>query len=77
MIAPQISCANCGCHLFKVIFTDSSNNICLGHESEDILNKNKNKTKKRLFPQFQLIPILRFQVMHEYVCFIAHIDFVE
>ena len=27
--------------------------------------KNKNKTKNPLFPKFQLIPILRFWVMHE------------
>ena len=38
-------------------------------------NKNKNKTKKPLFPKFQLIPILRFWVMHDYVCFIAPIDY--
>ena len=29
--------------------------------------------KTSLFPKFQLIPILRFQVMHDYVCFIAPI----
>ena len=34
----------------------------------------KIETKKSLFPKFQLIPILRFQVMHDYVCFIAPID---
>ena len=50
----------------KGIFSDS-NNIFLWHESEDI-------NKKRLNPKFQLIPILRFQVMHDYVCFIAAID---
>ena len=38
-------------------------------------NKNKNKTKNPLFPKFQLIPILRFWVMHDYVCFIAPIDY--
>ena len=38
------------------------------HKSEDI-------NTKSLFPKFQLIPILRFQVMHDYVCFIAHIDY--
>ena len=27
--------------------------------------------KRSLFPKFQLIPILRFQVMHDYVCSIA------
>ena len=45
--------------------------IFLRHESEDI-------NQKSLFPKFQLIPILRFQDMHDYVCFIAPIDyFVE
>ena len=47
----------------KGIFSDS-NNIFLWHESEDI-------NKKSLNPKFQLIPILRFQVMHDYVCFIS------
>ena len=28
-----------------------------------------------LVPKFQLIPVLRFQVMHDYVCFIAPIDY--
>ena len=49
------------------IFSDS-NNIFLWYESEDI-NKNS------LFPKFQLISILCFQVMHDYVCFIAPIDY--
>ena len=31
--------------------------------------------QKSIFPKFQLIPILRFQVMHDYVCFIAPIDY--
>ena len=52
--------------IFKEVFSNS-NNIILLHESEDV-NKNS------LFPKFQLIPILRFQVMHDYVCFIAPID---
>ena len=52
---------------FKGIFSDS-NNIFLWYESEDI-----NKTS--LFPKFQSIPILRFQVMHDYVCFIAPLDY--
>ena len=52
---------------FKGIFSDS-NNIFLWHESEDI-------NEKSLFPKFQLIPILSFQVMHDYVCFIAPIDY--
>ena len=46
-------------HLIKGIISDS-NNIFLWHESEDI-------NKKGLFPKFQLIPILRLQVMHDYV----------
>ena len=50
----------------KGIFSDSSN-IFLWHESEDM-------KKTSLFPKFQMIPILRFQVMHSYVCFIAPID---
>ena len=37
-------------------------------ESEDV-NKNS------VFPKFQLIPILRFQVMHDHVCFIAPMDY--
>ena len=49
----------------KGIFSDS-NNIFLLYESEDI-------NKKSLFPKFQLIPILRFQVMHDYVYSIAPI----
>ena len=52
---------------FKEIVSDS-NNIILWHESEDI-------NWKSLFPKFQLIPILRFQVMHDYVWFIASIDY--
>ena len=51
---------------FKGIYTDS-NNILLWYESGDI-------NEKSLFSKFQLIPILRFQVMHDYVCFIAPID---
>ena len=52
----------------KGIFSDC-NNIFLWHESEDI------HTKKSLFPKFQLIPLLHFQVMHEYVHFIAPIGY--
>ena len=52
--------------MVKGIFSDS-NDIYLWYESEDI--------KKSLNPKFQLIPILRFQVMHDYVCFIASIDY--
>ena len=57
----------CERDLIKEIFSDS-NNIFLWHESEDI-------NKKSLNPKFQLIPILRFQVMHDYVCFIAPIGY--
>ena len=42
--------------------------ILTTYESEDI-------NIKSLFPKFQLIPVLRFQVMHDYVCFIAPIDY--
>ena len=52
---------------FKGIFSDS-NNIFLWYESEDI-------NKKSLFPKFQLIPILHFRVMHDYVGFIAPIGY--
>ena len=51
----------------KGIFSDS-NDIFLWYELKDII-------KKSLFPQFQLIPILRFQVMHDCVYFIAPIDY--
>ena len=54
--------------LIKGIFSDS-NNIFLWYESEDI-NK-----KKSFFPKFQLILILRFQVMQDYMYFIAPIDY--
>ena len=53
--------------IIKGIFSDS-NNIFLLYESEDI-------NKKSLFPKFQLIPISCFQVMHDYVYFIAPIDY--
>ena len=51
----------------KEIYSDS-NNIILLHELEDI-------NKQSLFPKFQLIWILRFQVMHDYVCFIVPKDY--
>ena len=35
----------------------------------------KQDKKKPYFPKFQLISILRFQVMHDYVCFIAPIGY--
>ena len=53
--------------ILKGIVSDS-NNIFLWHESEDI-------NKKSLFSKFQLIPMSRFQVMHNYVRFIAPIDY--
>ena len=49
------------------VFSDS-NSIFLWQETKDI-------NKKSLFPKFQLIPILGFQVMRDYVCFIAPIDY--
>ena len=51
----------------KGIFTDS-NIIFLWHESENV-------NEKSLFPKFQLIPILHFQIMHDYVCFFAPIGY--
>ena len=53
--------------IIKGIFSDF-HNIFLWHESED-------RNQKSLFPKFQLIPILCFQVMHDYVCLIAPIDY--
>ena len=56
--------------LFRGIFSDFRK-IFLWHESEDT-------NQKSLFPKFKLIPISRlffFQVMHDYVCFIAHLDY--
>ena len=53
--------------IVKGIFSDS-NNIFLWHESEDI-------NKKSLLPKFQLIPILRLQVMHDYVHWHCSIDY--
>ena len=59
--------------LFSSLYTikgivSDSNNIILWHVSEGI-------NRKSLFPKFQVIPILRFQVMHDYVWFIAPIDY--
>ena len=51
----------------KEVFRDS-NNIILWHESEDI-------NEKLLFQKFSWFQFLRFQVMHDYVCFIAPIDY--
>ena len=59
-----ISVSDCN---VKGIFSDF-HNIFLWHESEDV-------NQKGLFLKFQLIPILRLQVMHDYVCFIAPIDY--
>ena len=56
-----------GILVLKGIVSDS-NKIFLWHESEDTI-------KKSLFPKFQLIPVSRFQVMHDYVCFIAPTDY--
>ena len=53
--------------IIKGIVSDC-NNIFLWHESKDI-------NQKSLFPKFQLILTLRFQVMHDNVCFIAPIDY--
>ena len=50
----------------KGIFSDFHNIFsCMNLET---------KTKKSLFQKFQLIPILRFQVMHDYVCFIVPME---
>ena len=63
----------------KGIFRDP-NNIFLWHESED-KNKqqqqkpNKNKKQKTYFQNFSWIHFFRFEVMHDYVCFIAPIDY--
>ena len=53
--------------LLKEIFIDS-NNTFLWHESEDM-------NRKILLPKFQLIPILRLQVMHDYVYWHCSIDY--
>ena len=67
-VASKVGCAAENLmDIFKGIFSDS-NNIFLWYESEDI-------NKKSLFPKFQLIPILHFRVMHDYVCFIAPIGY--
>ena len=52
----------------KGIFSDFTMFIFLWYESENI-------NQKSLFPKFHLIPILCFQVMHDYMCFIAPIDY--
>ena len=48
---------------YSVIFTTS------------FYGMNQEINPKSLFPKFQLIPNLRFQVMHDYVCFIVPIDY--
>ena len=53
--------------IIKGIFSDS-NNFFLLHESEDI-------NKKSLLQKFQLIPILRLQVMRDYVYWHCSIDY--
>ena len=37
--------------------------------------KIQTKKAKLFFPKFQLIPILGFQIMYDYVCFIAPTDY--
>ena len=39
------------------------------HDLKKVKNQNKNENinEKRLFPKFQLIPVFRLQVMHDYV----------
>ena len=46
----------------------NSNNIFLWYESEDI-------NQKSSFPKFQQIPVLRFQVMHDYAYSITPINY--
>ena len=53
---------------FKGIFSDF-HNIFLWHESEDINQKSLN------FQNFRWFQFLRFQDMHDYVWFIAPIDY--
>ena len=36
---------------------------------------NQKIIKKAYFKKFQLIPILRNQILHDYVCFIAPVDY--
>ena len=56
-------------HIVPFLFNERniqwSNIIFLGHESGDI-------NEKGLFPKFQLIPILRFQVMHDMHVYYSH-----
>ena len=42
--------------------------------NQKVLTKKKEE-KKRLFPKFQLIPILHLQVMHDYVHLHCSIDY--
>ena len=56
--------------MLKGIFSDLTTSFY--GMNQKILPKKK---KKGLFPKFQLIPILHFQVMHNFVCFIAPIDY--
>ena len=58
----------CAKYCFKVkgIFIDSY--VFTLNESEDT-------NKKSLFSNSELIQIFHFQVMHDYVCFIALIDY--
>ena len=52
--------------IVKEVFSDSS--IILWQESKDI-------NKKKLLPKFQLIPVLRLKVMHDYVHWHCSIDY--
>ena len=44
-------------------------------ELNNIINMTWTRRYKQKKTKFQLIPILRFQVMHDYVCFVAPIDY--
>ena len=52
----------------KEIFSDS-NNIFLWHESEDT------EKKREITSKFQLIPLLRLQVMYDYIHWHCSIDY--
>ena len=67
VVSPKVECElDFGAKITGIV--SDSNNIFLQHESEDI-------NTKRLFPKFQLMPILRLQVMHDYVHWHCSIDF--
>ena len=54
--------------IVKEVFSDSNNIILYMNYIEDV-------NKISLYQKFQFIPTLRFQVMHDYVYFIAPIDY--